>query len=386
MDCKRIALLGSTGSIGTQAVEIIMKSHGRFVAEVLVAHSNSQLLIEQAVALEPNMVVIADVAKYSDVKNALSHLPIKVFAGRDSVKYAAASGAVDIVLTAMVGFAGLEPTIAAIEAGKVIALANKETLVVAGELITRLSKMYKAPIIPVDSEHSAIFQCIVGENMKSVEKLILTASGGPFRGKNMESLLSVTPEMALNHPKWNMGPKVTIDSASLMNKGLEVIEAHWLFGLSPDNIDVVIHPQSIVHSMVQFIDGSVKAQISLPDMKMPIHYAFSFPERIFSDVPRVDFANNLHLSFEKPDTEAFRNLNIAYAALRAGGNVPCAMNAANEVAVARFLEKQLPFVKMPEVIEKAIEKTQYIASPELCDYIETDAQARIISQEIINKL
>jgi len=380
---KRIAILGSTGSIGTQAIDVILKNADRFSAEVLVALSNSKLLIEQAKLLEPNMVVIADETKYPEVKTALAEYPIKVFSGAESVKYAASCGSVDIVLTAMVGFAGLEPTIAAIEAGKVIALANKETLVVAGDLITRLSKMYKSPIIPVDSEHSAIFQCIVGEKYRSVEKLILTASGGPFSGMKTEALKKVSAAEALQHPKWNMGPKVTIDSASLMNKGLEVIEAHWLFGITPDNIEVVIHPQSIVHSMVQFNDGSIKAQLSLPDMKMPIHYAFSFPERIASDVPRLDFASGLTLNFEKPDTDTFSNLKLAYEALKQGGNIPCAMNAANEVAVSSFLEGRIDFTQISEIIEKTMLRTDIIENPDLNEYIATDKQSRTIALEII---
>lgn len=383
---KRIAILGSTGSIGTQAIDVILKNADRFSAEVLVALSNSKLLIEQAKLLEPNMVVIADETKYPEVKTALAEYPIKVFSGAESVKYAASCGSVDIVLTAMVGFAGLEPTIAAIEAGKVIALANKETLVVAGDLITRLAKMYKSPIIPVDSEHSAIFQCIVGENYRSVEKLILTASGGPFRGMKTEALKKVSAAQALQHPRWNMGPKVTIDSASLMNKGLEVIEAHWLFGIKPGNIEVVIHPQSIVHSMVQFNDGSIKAQLSLPDMKMPIHYAFSFPERIASDVPRLDFASGLTLNFEKPDTDTFSNLKLAYEALKQGGNIPCAMNAANEVAVSSFLEGRIDFTQISEIIENTMSRTDRIENPDLNEYIATDTRSRAIAHEIIKTL
>jgi len=385
MTLKRIAILGSTGSIGTQAVDVILKNLDKYSAEVLVAFSNSELLIKQARLLEPNMVVIGDESKYLEVKNALSDIPVKVFSGKDSVKYAASIGPVDIVLTAMVGFAGLEPCIEALEAGKVIALANKETLVVAGDLIMRLSKMHKAPIIPVDSEHSAIFQCIVGENALSVEKLILTASGGPFRGMDLEALRSVTPNQALKHPNWNMGAKVSIDSASFMNKGLEIIEAHWLFGIEHHKIEVVIHPQSIIHSMVQFSDGSVKAQLSLPDMRMPIHYAFAFPDRLKSDFERISFGNTLNLTFEKPDLGVFRNIGIAYEALKKGGNTPCAMNAANEIAVQAFLTGKTSFLQMSDIIEKTIEKTAYISCPELNDFFETDKAARIIATEIINK-
>ncbi|MBP7075763.1 MAG: 1-deoxy-D-xylulose-5-phosphate reductoisomerase [Bacteroidales bacterium] len=385
MSNKRIAILGSTGSIGTQAIDVIVNNPEKFTAEVLVANTNSDLLIQQARMLEPNMVVIGDESKYTTVKEALSDIPVKVFAGKDSIRHAAAIGSVDLVLTAMVGFAGLEPCIQALEAGKVIALANKETLVVAGDLITRLSKMYQAPIIPVDSEHSAIFQCIIGEVSNSVEKLILTASGGPFRGKNRESLQDVTPEQALKHPNWTMGAKVTIDSASFMNKGLELIEAHWLFGLSPDEMEVIIHPQSIIHSMVQFCDGSVKAQLSPPDMRMPIHYAFAFPERVPSSFGRINFDSSLNLTFEKPDLVVFRNLAIAYEALRKGGNVPCAMNAANEVAVQAFLQRKTGFLQMSDIIEKTLEQTYFISSPDLTDYIETDKTARIIANELINK-
>ncbi len=386
MNKKHISILGSTGSIGRQAVEVIAKHPDLFVAEVLVANNNADLLIKQALLLEPNMVVIANEKKYNFVKEALSNLPIKVFTGYDSVLYAAQFGPSNLVLTAMVGFAGLLPTIKAIEAGKVIALANKETLVVAGEIITRLSRAYKAPIIPVDSEHSAIFQCLLGENIDSVERLILTASGGPFRGMSYEELKKVSVKQALNHPNWVMGNKVTIDSASMMNKGLEVIEAHWLFGIKPNKIDVVVHPQSIIHSMVQFTDGSVKAQMSPPDMRLPIQYAMSFPNRTKSDFPRFSFDGKTNLSFELLDQNTFRNLNLAYIALNKAGNMPCILNAANEVAVELFLNEKLNFVQMPELIQACMEKVEFIANPEINDYEKTNTITRKLAFELYKNL
>jgi 1-deoxy-D-xylulose-5-phosphate reductoisomerase len=386
MNKKHISILGSTGSIGTQAVEVIANNPDLFVAEALVANNNADLLIKQARLLEPNMVVIANEEKYQYVKESLSDLPIKVFTGYNSVLYAAEFGPTNLVITAMVGFAGLKPTIKAIEAGKVIALANKETLVVAGELITRLARAYKAPIIPVDSEHSAIFQCLLGENMDSIEKLILTASGGPFRGMKYEELKNVSVKQALNHPNWAMGNKVTIDSASMMNKGLEVIEAHWLFGISLNKIDVVVHPQSIIHSMVQFTDGSVKAQLSPPDMRLPIQYAMSFPNRTKSDFPRFLFDGKTNLSFELPDRKVFRNLDLAYIALEKGGNMPCILNAANEVAVELFLKGNISFVQMSELIQVCMERVEFIANPEINDYEETNTITRKFAFEIHKNL
>lgn len=386
MNKKHISILGSTGSIGTQAVEVIANNPDLFVAEVLVANNNADLLIKQARLLEPNMVVIANEQKYNYVKESLCDLPIKVFTGYDSVLYAAEFGPANLVITAMVGFAGLKPTIKAIEAGKVIALANKETLVVAGEIITRLARSYKAPIIPVDSEHSAIFQCLLGENIDAVEKLILTASGGPFRGMSYEELKKVNVKQALNHPNWAMGNKVTIDSASMMNKGLEVIEAHWLFGIKPNKIDVVVHPQSIIHSMVQFTDGSVKAQLSPPDMRLPIQYAMSFPNRTKSDFPRFSFDGKTNLSFELPNKKVFRNLDLAYYALEKGGNMPCILNAANEVAVELFLHEKISFVQMPELIQACMEKVEFISNPEIIDYEETNTITRKLAFELHKKI
>ena len=386
MEKKRIAILGCTGSIGTQAIEVIKNHPTRLVAEVLVANNNSDLLIRQARELEPNIVVIANESKYSEVQEALRDLPIKVFAGEESVNYAAESSSVDIVLTAMVGFSGLKPTIKAIEAGKIIALANKETLVVAGDIIAKLSESYKAPIIPVDSEHSAIFQCLLGEKMNSVQKLILTASGGPFRGMSFEQLRKVNKKQALKHPNWDMGDKVTIDSASMMNKGLEVIEARWLFGIEPDRIDVVVHPQSIIHSMVQFVDGSVKAQMSLPDMRFPIQYAFSFPERINSDFSRFVFDGKTNFSFEEPNRKVFKNLDLAFFALKKGGNMPCILNAANEVAVSLFLEEKIKFVQMPDLIEMCMDKIPFVNSPNLEEYEYTDSITRIKALELHKKI
>ncbi|CAN0197899.1 unnamed protein product, partial [Phaeothamnion confervicola] len=343
---KKIAILGSTGSIGVQALEVIAKHPEKLQAEVLTAQNNANLLIEQALKFNPNAVVIANEDLYEHVKTALASTDIKVYAGENALSSVLEMDSIDIVLTALVGYSGLKPTISAIQAGKEIALANKETLVVAGELITRLAREKGVNIFPVDSEHSAIFQCIVGEFHNKIEKIILTASGGPFRGMKKDALAAVTKTQALKHPNWTMGAKVTIDSATLMNKGLEVIEAKWLFGLKPEQVDVVVHPQSIIHSMVQFQDGSIKAQMGLPDMRLPIQFALSYPERFESDFPRFDFGTYPSLTFEKPDTETFRNLALAFEALKQGGNMPCVLNAANEIAVEAFLKDKIGFLKM----------------------------------------
>lgn len=373
---KRIAILGSTGSIGTQALEVIAAHPEEFTAEVLCAGSNADLLIQQAIQFNPNAVVIGDHAKYSQVKDALQHLSIKVYAGSEALEQIVQSGEIDIVLTALVGAAGLRPTIKAIEAGKAIALANKETLVVAGDLVTELAKSKGVNIYPVDSEHSAIFQCLAGEWQNKIEKIILTASGGPFRGKKREELLDVTKTQALKHPNWTMGAKITIDSASLMNKGLEVIEAKWLFGLNPHQIEVIVHPQSIIHSIVQFEDGSMKAQMGLPDMKLPIQYALGYPKRLPSDFPRFDFTNYAQLTFEKPDIETFRCLQLAFDAMKMGGNMPCIMNAANEIAVARFLKDEIKFLEIADTVETVMRKASFISKPTLDDYIASDKEAR----------
>jgi 1-deoxy-D-xylulose-5-phosphate reductoisomerase len=380
---KRVAILGSTGSIGTQALDVIRKHRDLFDVEVLTAGQNAGLLIDQALQLVPSYVVIADESQYKDVKDALSLLPIQVLTGMQALSEVVTLSSVDIVLTAMVGFAGLAPTVNALKSGKNIALANKETLVVAGSLIMQLARDHGAKIYPVDSEHSAIFQCLAGEKPETVEKLILTASGGPFRGMNLRQLQSVTCKEALNHPKWCMGNKVTIDSASLMNKGLEVIEASWLFGLNPDRIEVVIHPQSIIHSFVQFIDGSIKAQLGLPDMKLPIQYALGYPSRINSDFPRLDFSDCGNFTFEKPDHDLFRNLGLAYEAIRKGGNMPCIMNAANEVVVEAFLQERIRFLDMPGIIEQTMSKVTFLSDPSLEDFAETDLEARIVARRLI---
>ncbi len=381
---KGIAILGSTGSIGTQSLDVISKNSDQYTVELLSAHNNAELLVKQAVLHMPNMVVVTNPDKYEFVRAKLQHLPIKVFAGIESIFDAVQLDSIDIVITAMVGYAGLLPTIKAIEAGKNIALANKETLVVAGSLINKLAAENRVNIIPVDSEHSAIFQCLTGENPDWIEKIILTASGGPFRDKSIDFLKTVSPKQALKHPNWNMGDKITIDSASLMNKGLEAIEAYWLFGVKPEEIEVVIHPQSIIHSMVQFNDGSIKAQMGEPDMRMPIHYALSFPKRIVSDLPRMDFTKHSNLNFERPDTKKFRNLAISFEVMKKGGNWPCIMNAANEVVVESFLKEKIGFLQMPEIIEKVLEKSSFITHPVYEDLCSSDAEARIITKSIIN--
>ncbi|NLN95938.1 MAG: 1-deoxy-D-xylulose-5-phosphate reductoisomerase [Bacteroidales bacterium] len=381
---KRIAILGSTGSIGTQTLEVIRQFPDRFSVEVLTAGSQADLLIQQALEFKPNTVVIRDKEYYEEVKNALLPHYIKVFAGEESLSQIVQMDSIDVVLLALVGFLGLKPALSAIEAGKHIALANKETLVVAGELVTKLAVKKRVAILPVDSEHSAIFQCLQGENLNSVEKIFLTASGGPFRGFNKKQLSKVTSKEALNHPNWKMGHKITIDSATLMNKGLEVIEAKWLFGLEPSQIEVIVHPQSVIHSMVQFTDGSIKAQMGMPDMRIPIQYALSYPERFFSNFPRFSFAECTMLNFEQVDQENFPNLTIAYKALSAGGNMPCILNAANEIAVDAFLNNKTGFLKMSDVIEQCMELIPFISNPTFEDYLSTDHEARIKALELIN--
>jgi 1-deoxy-D-xylulose-5-phosphate reductoisomerase len=380
---KRIAILGSTGSIGTQALEVISQHPDLFEVEVLTALNNVDLLIEQSIRYKPNVVVIGNENHYERVKSALENHPIKVYCGADAIAQVGTFDSVDMVLTAMVGFSGLKPTIEAIRAGKSIALANKETLVVAGELIMKEAEANRVPIIPVDSEHSAIYQCLVGEGNNRIEKIILTASGGPFREWDIKDLERVSPDQALRHPNWCMGPKITIDSATLMNKGLEVIEARWLFGVGPDEIEVVVHPQSIIHSMVQFSDGSIKAQMGLPDMRLPIQYAFSYPHRFDSDFERFDFLKHSSLTFERPDTKIFRNLALSYEALRKGGNWPCILNAANEVAVEAFLKEKIGFLQIPDVIEETLSRSTHIKAPELEDYFNSDLLARRVAQEQI---
>jgi len=381
---KRIAILGSTGSIGTQALDVIAQHPDVFEVEVLTAQNNADLLIAQAKQHKPNAVVIANEKLYQQVKEELLPLGIKVFAGENALASIVEMDTIDLVLTALVGYSGLKPTIRAIQAGKNIALANKETLVVGGELVTRLAKEKGVNIYPVDSEHSAIFQCIVGEFHNKIEKIILTASGGPFRGMKKSDLTKVTKAQALKHPNWTMGAKVTIDSASLMNKGLEVIEAKWLFGLRADQVEVVVHPQSIIHSMVQFEDGSLKAQLGLPDMRLPIQFAMTYPQRLKSNFPRFDFANYPALTFERPDTETFRNLALAFEALNRGGNMPCVLNAANEVVVKEFLQDRIGFLQMSDVVEQCLSKMNYVASPGLEDYVNTDKETRIKAKELIN--
>ncbi len=382
---KRIAILGSTGSIGTQTLEVVNAHPDIFQVEVLTALNNADLLIEQALQYHPNAVVIANESLYVKVQQALENTDVKVFAGEQSLIDIVEMESIDIVMMALVGYSGLKPTYNAIKHNKPIALSNKEVLVVGGELITKLANELRVPIFPVDSEHSAIFQCLVGDFHNPIEKLILTASGGPFRGKSEDFLSSVSVKQALNHPNWVMGNKVTIDSASLMNKGLEVIEAHWLFQVPVAQIEVLVHPQSIIHSMVQFNDGSVKAQLGVPDMKLPIMYALTYPDRLNSPFPRLNFSDYPSLTFEKPNTKLFRNLQIAFDSIHRGGNVPCVMNAANEIAVDAFLNNKLGFVEMSSIIEQTIDKVSFIPNPTMEDYFATDYESRIIAKQLINK-
>lgn len=384
-EAKRVAILGSTGSIGTQTLEVIRQHPQDFEVEVLTAQNNCDLLIAQALEFNPNAVVIGNEANYSKVREALIPHDIKVFAGQKALAQVVEMEGIDVVLTALVGYSGLIPTVNAIKAGKQIALANKETMVVAGEIITQLAKEYGVNIYPVDSEHSAIFQCLVGEFHNPIEKIILTASGGPFRGKDREFLQTVTKAQALKHPNWEMGAKITIDSASLMNKGLEVIEAKWLFGLKTEQIDVVVHPQSIIHSLVQFEDGSLKAQLGLPDMRIPIQFALSYPHRLKSDFERFDFINYPNLTFEQPDLKTFRNLQLAFDALAKGGNAPCVLNAANEIAVAAFLKEEVGFLEMSDLIGETLEQASFISHPSLEDYVQSDSQAREITEKLIKR-
>ena len=382
MKKRQLAILGSTGSIGTQALEVVREHSDLFEVYALTANNNVDLLINQAREFMPDVVVIANEQKYPELKEALEDLPIKVWAGADAIAQMVQADPIDMVLTAMVGYAGLRPTIAAIKSGKAIALANKETLVVAGELIMGLATEYKVPILPVDSEHSAIFQCLTGAFDNPIEKILLTASGGPFRQKSLEELATVTKAQALKHPNWTMGAKITIDSASMMNKGFEMIEAKWLFDVTPEQVQVVVHPQSVIHSMVQFEDGAVIAQLGIPDMKLPIAYAFSFPKRMKSMAPRLDFNQYSTLTFEEPDMVRFRNLAFAFEAVRQGGNMPCILNAANEVVVAAFLHDKIGFLQMSEVIEQTMQKASFITKPSYEDYVATDAEARRIAAEL----
>ncbi len=381
MKKKQIAILGSTGSIGTQALKVIEEHPDLYEAYALTANNQVELLAEQARKFMPAAVVIANEAKYLQLKEMLADLPIQVYAGADALCEIVEAKPIDVVLASMVGYAGLRPTMNAIRAGKAIALANKETLVVAGELINALAQQYKTPILPVDSEHSAIFQCLEPNN--ALEKVILTASGGPFRKFTMEQLQHVTKEQALKHPNWEMGAKITIDSATMMNKGFEVIEAKWLFGVRPDQIEVVVHPQSVIHSMVQYEDGAVKAQLGMPDMRLPIQYAFSYPQRIKASFDRLDFSKMTELTFEQPDTNRFRCLALAYEALNQGGNMACIVNAANEVVVSAFLKDRIPFLRMSEVIEASMAKVPFIQTPTYEDYVATDAEARRIAESLI---
>ena len=380
---KRIAILGSTGSIGTQTLEVIAQNPDHFEVEVLTANNNIDLLIAQAKKFQPNVVVITNNCHYDILKDALSQDPIKVYAGKEALEQVVQMDSIDVVVTAMVGYSGLIPTCNAIKAGKHIALANKETMVVAGEIINQLAIDNKVNIYPVDSEHSAIFQCLVGEFNNEIEKIYLTASGGPFREFSPEQLACVTKAEALKHPNWDMGAKITIDSASMMNKGFEVIEAKWLFGLKPEQIDVVVHPQSIVHSIVQFRDGSMKAQMGLPDMKLPIQYALSFPDRLPSQFKRFNFLDYPKLTFEQPNTKKFRNLALAFEALQLGGNMPCILNAANEVVVQAFLTDRISFLQMPQIIEEAMGRATYLKNPDLDDYILTDKETRIVTSALV---
>ncbi|MDX1349689.1 MAG: 1-deoxy-D-xylulose-5-phosphate reductoisomerase [Putridiphycobacter sp.] len=384
-DVKKIALLGSTGSIGTQTLDVVANYPNRFEIIVLTANSNADLLITQAKIYKPNSVVIVDEEKYDMVKEALWEDDIKVYAGEKALEEIVEMSEIDIVLTALVGYSGLKPTLRAIEAGKTIALANKETLVVAGEIITKLAKQKGVNIYPVDSEHSAIFQCIVGEFHNPIEKIYLTASGGPFRGRTATQLQSITKEQALKHPNWAMGAKITIDSATMMNKGLEVIEAKWLFGLKDSQIDVIVHPQSIIHSLVQFEDGSMKAQMGLPDMKLPIQFALTYPERLKTNFERFDFLNYPNLTFEKPDLAVFTNLQLAFDAMAAGGNAACVLNAANEVTVAAFLNDQISFVDIARINSEVMQNFDFIAKPKIEDLFETDKTARLQTQQFITK-
>jgi 1-deoxy-D-xylulose-5-phosphate reductoisomerase len=381
---KRIAIYGSTGSIGTQALEVIASNPSLFSAEVLTAQNNDALLIEQALQFNPNVVVIGDEKKYLNVKEALSKTNIKVFAGEKALVEVAALDCYDMMLAAIVGYAGLKPTLKAISCGKPIALANKETLVVAGDIVMQMAMEKRVPIIPVDSEHSAIFQCLVGEGRNKIERIILTASGGPFLGKKPNFLVNVKRDHALQHPNWSMGAKISVDSATLMNKGLEMIEAKWLFNLQPEQIEVVIHPQSIIHSMVQFDDGSIKAQMGLPDMKLPIQYALAFPQRIENNFPRYDFRKPNTLTFDEPDTKTFRNLALAIEALHKGGNLPCILNAANEIAVYAFLRNRIGFLDMTEVVEQTMQKMPFIQNPTLEEYFESDGEARSFAASLIH--
>jgi 1-deoxy-D-xylulose-5-phosphate reductoisomerase len=381
---KRVAIFGSTGSIGTQALEVVRANPGLFEIEILTAHTNDELLITQALEFKPNAVVVVNEKKYDNVKAALASTAIKVFCGEKALEEVADFDTYDVMIAAIVGFAGLKPTLKAIESGKDIGLANKETLVVAGDVVMALAAQKNVSIIPVDSEHSAIFQCLVGENHNPIEKIILTASGGPFLGRKPNFLVNVKREHALQHPNWSMGAKISIDSSTLMNKGLEMIEAKWLFNLEPAQIEVVIHPQSIIHSMVQFKDNSIKAQMGLPDMKLPIQYAMAYPNRIVNDFPRFNFLKSATLTFDPPDIKTFRNLALAMAAMNKGGNLPCVMNAANEIAVYGFMKNRLGFLDMTEVIEKTMEKISFIQNPTLTQYYESDAEAREYSASLIN--
>jgi 1-deoxy-D-xylulose-5-phosphate reductoisomerase len=386
MQKKRIAILGSTGSIGTQALQVIKENPEYFIVEVLVANSNADLLIKQALEFHPNAVVIGDESKYQSVKEVLQPKDIKVFAGEKAIEQIVEMETIDLVLAAIVGYAGLASTINAIQHKKNIALANKETLVVAGELVTQLARENAVNIYPVDSEHSAIFQCLAGEWDNAIEKIYLTASGGPFRGKKINDLISITKRDALRHPNWSMGAKITIDSATLMNKGLEVIEAKWLFNLQPSQIDVIVHPQSIVHSLVQFEDGSLKAQMGLPDMKLPIQYAMAYPQRIKNNFERFDFLKYPQLTFEQPDKETFKCLQLAFDAMNKGGNMPCVLNAANEIAVQAFLEDKIKFLQIAEVVEKCLEKSHYIKTPNYSDYVECDNELRKFAENHIKTI
>ena len=381
---KRIAIFGSTGSIGTQALEVIAANPDKFEVEILTAHSNDKLLVQQAKKFNPNAVVIVNESKYAAVRDALAATDVKVFAGEKALDEVAAFDTYDMMLAAIVGFAGLKSTLQAIESGKAIALANKETLVVAGDIVMQKAVEKRVPVIPVDSEHSAIFQCLIGETRNKIEKIVLTASGGPFLGKKPNFLVNVKKEHALQHPNWNMGAKISVDSATLMNKGLEMIEARWLFNLQPDQIQVIVHPESIIHSMVQFEDGSIKAQVGLPDMKLPIQYAIAFPQRIPNAFPRYDFTRSDGLHFEQPDIKTFRNLALAVQALQKGGNTPCVLNAANEIAVYGFLRNRIGFLDMMEMVERTMDKIPYIGKPSLEEYFESDAAARNFAASLIH--